>query len=112
MSPSCFVDVTTEEIHTIYVSGDESRLRKLNASRRTAGEKTISALIDSIDGDALRERAETLRHGMKFTVSLPSANQAYLNMVSYLLRQPTQNGARLRESDLRGGSPITGSAFR
>ncbi|KAJ4315182.1 hypothetical protein N0V84_008516 [Fusarium piperis] len=70
----------THEIHTIYVSGDESRLRKLNASRRTAGEKIISALIDSIDGDALRERAETLRHGMKCTVSLPAANQAYLNM--------------------------------
>ncbi|KAG5801501.1 hypothetical protein H9Q74_000384 [Fusarium xylarioides] len=71
--------LTTEEIHTIYVSGDESRLRKLNASRRTAGEKIISALIDSIDGDALRERAETLRR-MKCTVSLPVANQAYLKM--------------------------------
>uniref|UniRef100_A0A0B7JYV9 Aminoglycoside phosphotransferase domain-containing protein n=1 Tax=Bionectria ochroleuca TaxID=29856 RepID=A0A0B7JYV9_BIOOC len=69
----------THEIHTIYVSGDESRLRKLNASRRTAGEKIISALIDSIDGDALRERAETLRHGTKCTVTLPAANQAYLN---------------------------------
>lgn len=61
------------------MSGDESRLRKLNASRRTAGEKIISALIDSIDGDALRERAETLRHGTKCTVTLPAANQAYLN---------------------------------
>ncbi|KAJ2906478.1 hypothetical protein MKZ38_001459 [Zalerion maritima] len=40
----------------------------------------ISALIDSINDDALRERAETLRHGMKCTVSLPVANQAYLNM--------------------------------
>lgn len=40
----------------------------------------ISALIDSINGDALRERAETLRHGMKCTVSLPAANEAYFNM--------------------------------
>lgn len=62
------------------MSGDQSRLRKLNVSRRTAGEKMISALIDSINGDALRERAETLRNGMKCTVSLPIANQAYLNM--------------------------------
>ncbi|KAI1174119.1 hypothetical protein F4777DRAFT_555322 [Nemania sp. FL0916] len=71
--------LTTEEIDTIYVSGDESKLRKLNASRRTAGEKALSALIDSIDGNALRKRAETLRHGMKCTVSLPAADQAYLN---------------------------------
>ncbi|KAL2889320.1 Protein kinase-like (PK-like) [Ceratocystis lukuohia] len=39
-----------------------------------------SALIDSIDSDALRERAETLRHGMKCTVSLPPANEACFNM--------------------------------
>ncbi|KAF4996594.1 hypothetical protein FDECE_12363 [Fusarium decemcellulare] len=63
-----------------HVSDNSGLLRKLNASRRTAGEKIISALLDSIDGDALRERAETLRHGMKCTVSLPAANQAYLNM--------------------------------
>ncbi|KAI1864460.1 uncharacterized protein JN550_009017 [Neoarthrinium moseri] len=72
--------LTTEEIHTIYVSGDQSKLRELNVSRRTAGEKMIFALIDSIDSDALRERAGTLRGGMKCTVSLPSANQAYFNM--------------------------------
>ncbi|PHH49751.1 hypothetical protein CFIMG_003913RAa [Ceratocystis fimbriata CBS 114723] len=58
-------DKADMEIYTIYVSGDESRPRKLNASRQTAGEKTISALIDSIDGDALRERGETSRQGMK-----------------------------------------------
>lgn len=62
------------------MSGDQSKLRELNASRRTAGEKMISVLIDSIDGNALRERAETLRDGMKCTVSLPSANRAYFNM--------------------------------
>lgn len=39
----------------------------------------ISALIDSIDSNALRERAETLR-GMKSTVSLPAPDQAYFNM--------------------------------
>lgn len=39
----------------------------------------ISALIDSINGDALRERAETLRHGMKCTVHLPAAGQAAFN---------------------------------
>ncbi|PVH90461.1 hypothetical protein DM02DRAFT_665053 [Periconia macrospinosa] len=39
----------------------------------------ISALIDSIDGNAFRKRAETLR-GIKCTVSLPAPYQAYLNM--------------------------------
>jgi hypothetical protein len=64
----------------IYESGDQAKLRKLNASRRTAGEKMISSLIDSIDSDALRERAQILRHGIKCTISLPNANQAYWNM--------------------------------
>jgi hypothetical protein len=40
----------------------------------------LSALIDTIDGDALRKRAETLRGGMKCTVTLPVASQAYFNM--------------------------------
>lgn len=40
----------------------------------------ISTLVDSINGDALRERAETLRHGMKCTISLPAADEAYFNM--------------------------------
>lgn len=39
----------------------------------------ISRLLETINYDALRVRAETLRDGMKCTVNLPSANQAYFN---------------------------------
>ncbi|CEJ95016.1 hypothetical protein VHEMI10519 [[Torrubiella] hemipterigena] len=74
MSPSRLVDASWAEIQTIYESGDKTKLQQLNASRRKAGEEIISALIDSIDSDALCKRAETLRHGMKCTVNLPSAN--------------------------------------
>lgn len=39
----------------------------------------ISRLLDTINQDALRVRAETLRPGIKCTVNLPSAEQAYFN---------------------------------
>jgi hypothetical protein len=44
-----------------------------------AGEKMISRLLETINYDALRVRAETLRDGIKCTVNLPSADQAYFN---------------------------------
>ncbi|KAI1816552.1 kinase-like domain-containing protein [Poronia punctata] len=43
------------------------------------GKAVISGLLAAIDSDALRLRAESLRDGMKCTVKLPSANQAYGN---------------------------------
>ena len=39
----------------------------------------ISRLLETINSDALRLRAETLRDGIKCTVNLPSADQAYFN---------------------------------
>ncbi|KAI0536799.1 hypothetical protein GGR58DRAFT_514303 [Xylaria digitata] len=68
-----------QDIHAIYVSGDPSKLEGLNSVRRTAGEEVISRLLATINCDALCVRAETLRNGIKCTVNLPSADQAYFN---------------------------------
>ncbi|KAI0098250.1 hypothetical protein GGR51DRAFT_538212 [Nemania sp. FL0031] len=70
---------TNEDIRAIYISGDPDKLKRLNSVRRTAGEKVISRLLATINCDALRVRAETLRGGIKCTVNLPSADQAYFN---------------------------------
>lgn len=47
--------------------------------RRTAGEKIISSLLETIDCDALRARAEFLRDGTKCKVNLPTAPESYFN---------------------------------
>ncbi|KFY20695.1 hypothetical protein V491_03507 [Pseudogymnoascus sp. VKM F-3775] len=70
---------TKEDIHTIYTSGDPAKLKDLNSIRRTAGEKMISRLLETINYDALQMRAETLRGGIKCTVDLPPATQSYFN---------------------------------
>ncbi|KAI1173639.1 hypothetical protein F4777DRAFT_589714 [Nemania sp. FL0916] len=51
-------------------------LNDLSSARRKADEEVISRLLANINCDALRERAETLRNGVKCAVNLPSANQA------------------------------------
>ncbi|KAI9828543.1 MAG: hypothetical protein M1819_006600 [Sarea resinae] len=73
------VDGCKQDIEAIYTSGDAAALRDLNSLRRTAGEKVISSLLKTINSDALGARAETLRDGIKCTVYLPSADQAYFN---------------------------------
>lgn len=68
-----------QDIHAIYMSGDPARLKDLNSLRRRAGEEVISRLLETINCDALRSRAETLRNGIRCTVNLPSPSQAYFN---------------------------------
>jgi hypothetical protein len=63
----------------IYISGDPAKLKDLNLVRRTAGEKVISRLLETINYDTLCVCVETLRDGIKCTVNLLSADQAYFN---------------------------------
>jgi hypothetical protein len=72
-------DMITGYPRDIYISGDPAKLKELNLVRRTAGEKVISRLLETINYDALCVRAETLRDGIKCTVNLPSTDQAYFN---------------------------------
>ncbi|KAI0491206.1 hypothetical protein F4859DRAFT_508994 [Xylaria cf. heliscus] len=68
-----------EDTHAIYISRNPAKLKGLNSIRRTAGEKVISGLLATINCDALCARAETLRDGIKYSINLPSADQAYFN---------------------------------
>ncbi|KAI9875352.1 MAG: hypothetical protein M1830_008587 [Pleopsidium flavum] len=70
---------TEKDIHSIYASGDPAQFKYLSTIRRTAGEAMISALLQTINCDALRIRAEALRNGIRCTISLPSAKEAYFN---------------------------------
>ncbi|KAH9904425.1 hypothetical protein F4778DRAFT_732416 [Xylariomycetidae sp. FL2044] len=70
---------TNEDINAIYASGDQTRLQELNLLRRNVGEGVISRLLATINRDALRARAQTLRNGVKCVVNLPTPDQAYFN---------------------------------
>ncbi|KAJ3577679.1 hypothetical protein NPX13_g2885 [Xylaria arbuscula] len=78
LSPT-FLQRTRGDIVAIYESGDRAQLQDLNSVRRKAGKAVISRLLATINCDALRARAETLRNGIKCTVNLPSPDQAYFN---------------------------------
>ncbi|KAI0543866.1 hypothetical protein F4679DRAFT_577314 [Xylaria curta] len=56
-----------------------NELQDLNSVRRKAGKEVISRLLTTINRDALRARAESLRNGIKCTVHLPPPDQAYFN---------------------------------
>ncbi|EHL02415.1 hypothetical protein M7I_1490 [Glarea lozoyensis 74030] len=78
-APNSISETPKKDVQAIYRSRDPAKLKDLNSIRRAAGEKVISTLLETINCDALRMRAETLRDGVKCTVNLPSADQAYFN---------------------------------
>ncbi|TRX96856.1 hypothetical protein FHL15_002162 [Xylaria flabelliformis] len=79
MNSALHTCLTNEDIVAIYESGDRAKLQDLNSVRRKAGKEVISKLLATINCDALRARAETLRNGVKCTVNLPPPDQAYFN---------------------------------
>ena len=68
-----------QDITSIYQSRDPVRLANLNSTRRSNGERALRNLLLTINIDALRLRAESLREGLKCTVMLPSAEDSYFN---------------------------------
>ncbi|KAI1753801.1 hypothetical protein F4782DRAFT_545562 [Xylaria castorea] len=75
----CYRHFCTKHVVSALHTCPTNELEGLNSVRRTAGEKVISRLLATINCDALCVRAETLRDGIKCTVNLPSADQAYFN---------------------------------
>ncbi|KAI9742796.1 MAG: hypothetical protein M1818_003525 [Claussenomyces sp. TS43310] len=67
------------DIHSIYSSSDPVRFKDLTSIRRTAGERMISKLLQTVNRDALCTCAEALRDRIKCTLNLPTADKAYFN---------------------------------
>ncbi|KAI9829013.1 MAG: hypothetical protein M1832_000036 [Thelocarpon impressellum] len=68
------------EVSDILVSQDPAQLEPLGQKRRAAGESVIARLLETIDAEALRARAESLRSGIRCTIKFPTPHETYHNV--------------------------------